>query len=303
MWTAPKVFGLIDPNERKLLLISLKQLRQQIGVERKTITLDFTETSKLWSDGTLLFLAELKRLIKITNGDVDILCIQPKVDKVAQAFKQLGLFDLLGINVQITPEDDDVVNWRFACGSQVIGEKYEDILQEYDGNITEILQTSLYTGITEAMANVLNHAYKVLKREDGLNAGSIADWWMFSKYQNSCLYVVFCDLGAGIPRTLPATRRSLWNKIMRKGIKNDGEVIRHAVKDSVSRTKKSHRGKGLGQIVRVIDDIDGSEVLILSNSGAYTLKSDGVPVCRNYNDSILGTLILWNIPLEFKEES
>ncbi|MET3109446.1 hypothetical protein AAKU67_004309 [Oxalobacteraceae bacterium GrIS 2.11] len=277
-------------------------MRHQIGKLKQNTELDFTNTEKLYAEGTLLFLAELKRLIKYTEGNVHLTCKLPINNKSAQVLKQLGILDLLGVKTPIVPLDDDVVNWRCASGHQVLGAKYEDILSSYNGEITPALQQNLYTGITEAMTNVINHAYD-LGREDKLNIKSTKDWWMFSQEKDNYLSVVFCDLGAGIPRTLPMKRPGLINRIIRKGIYGDGEIIKYAVKDSVSRTKKKYRGKGLNQIIQTIVEVPGARVLILSNKGAFMQIAGQRPTCMSFDDSILGTLIFWGIPLPSREES
>lgn len=250
----------------------------------------------MYSEGTLLFVAELRRLIRHTKGSVELTCVLPKRNKIRQVLKQVGVLDLLGVTDVVEPVDEDVVHWRFAHGEQVLGEKYEDILQEYDGEITEALQSELYTGITEAMTNVVNHAYADLQRKDGLSI-NLREWWMFSQQHNGYLSVVFCDLGAGIPRTLPLKRPSVWERVRRFGKSLDAFAIEYAVQDSISRTGDDHRGNGLGQIVRVIEDVPGGQVMVLSNRGGYMMSHGAKKKLTHYGDNIMGTLINWRIPL------
>lgn len=300
-WKAPIVFSLYGVY-RPIFLKSLAQLRHKVGVLAEDVCLDFSETEKVFAEGMLLFYAEIKRLIRHTHGRVEISCSVPNNSKVAQVLKKLGLLDLLGVKAQITPVDHDVVSWRAASGHLVLGAKYDDILQHYDGEIAPYLQANLYTGITEAMTNVLNHAYD-LGREDGLDVvEERKNWWMFSHERDNVLSVVFCDLGAGIPRTLPLKRKNVWNRLRRKGLKSDSEIIKFAVKDSVSRTRKSHRGKGLRQIVEVINGVVGAEAAVFSNKGTVVMRSGGKSQLQDHQDSIMGTLIFWRIPLHVKEE-
>lgn len=300
-WTAPQIFTL-DGTHRTAFLKAIKLLRHKIGTLNEDVTLDFSGTTNLFADGMLLFYAELKRLIKATKGCVEIGCILPHNSKVAQVLKQVGVLDLLGVKAEIVPVDDDVVNWKAASGHLVMGDKYDEVLQQYDGEISSCLQSDLYTGITEAMTNVLNHAYD-LPREDGLDFTETArNWWMFSSEMSGVLSIVFCDLGAGIPRTLPLKRKSVWNRLRRKGLRSDSEIIKFAIKDSVSRTRKSHRGKGLRQIVNAVAEAPDAEAVVLSNHGAVVVRSGGVVRTLDYRDSILGTLIFWRIPLHVKED-
>ena len=288
---------MVEPH-RGVLLKSLHRLRMSLS-NGETICMDFSETERMVADGTLLFLAELRRLIKHCKGQLSITCVPPRNEKVAQVLQQIEIFSLLGVPNDVVPRDDDVVNWRFAHGHKVDGERYEDVLAEYDGDITPELQETLFKGITEAMTNVLNHAY-LFPRNDGTSIINSKEWWMFSQAKDGDITVAFLDLGAGIPGTLPSTMPGLWSKIFRFGKKNDSRAIKYAVRDSISRTNQSHRGKGLGQIARVIDEIPHGEMVILSNYGALSIVGS-VMRCRDYSDSIRGTLILWKIPLPVEE--
>jgi len=256
----------------------------------------------MFSEGTLLFLAEVKRLILYSKGKANLSATVPSNRKVAQVLAQIGLFRLLNVACQICPEDEDVIFWRHAHGQRVEGAKFEDVLSAYDGQIAESLQTMLYKGVSEAMTNVINHAYSS-ERRDGLGWSTEHDWWLFTQEKDGVLAVVFCDLGAGIPGTLPHKKPELWRKIVTRRKHRDGSVIKYAVADSVTRTRLSHRGKGLGQIVKVVEDLPGAKVAIYSNAGAVYHNPDGGMRTLEFRDSILGTLINWNIPLPSKEAS
>lgn len=301
-WHAPSVFGVANEVHRPYMLNSLDRLRGLFSREKPTqIHLNFSSTNKLHAEGTLLFVAELRRMIRATKGRHSISCTMSPHDKVCQVFEQIGLCRLLGIKTGVTPADSDVVHWRFAHGHKAEGDKYEDILADYDGEIAEPLQEQLYKGITEAMTNVMNHAYD-LPREDGIAVSKELEWWMFSQYKDGVLSVTFCDLGAGIPRTLPIKRPAVWKRYLLLGHHRDSAAIEYSVRDSISRTQLDHRGKGLGQICRLIDDIEDGQVTIFSNSGVY-LRTRTHSRKYDYRNSILGTMINWKIPLPPKEES
>lgn len=253
----------------------------------------------MYADGTLLFLAELRRVIRETKGAVNISCAVPTNNKIAQVLKQVGVFDFLGTACDVLAVDDDVISWRYAHGHLVDGTKYENVLGAYDGQIAEALTAELYKGITEAMTNVVNHAY-ILPRLDGLPPQTTSEWWMFSRELDGHLSIAFCDLGAGIPGTLSTKKPTLWQSIQNIGRTADTDVIAYAIQDSISRTGAAHRGKGLGQIVRSVDSIRGSMVSVLSNKGGYE-RRNGKTKLFSYRDSILGTLIFWKIPLHSEE--
>lgn len=193
-------------------------------------------------------------------------------------------------------QDDDVIHWRYAHGDRVEGYKYDEILGKYDGQITSVLSTKLYNGLTEAMTNAKHHAY-IRVRPDGLGVTKPKrDWWMFSQERDNQLSVVFCDLGIGIPGSLPIQQPILWKRILLGGKMTDGDIIKEAIADSYTRTGKHYRGKGLGQLVNVVAKESDSVLLIYSNKGCYTCTS-GSETVRNFIGSVQGTVIFWRLTL------
>jgi hypothetical protein len=300
VWVAPHTFDIVEPENRMVLLPKLSVLRRAI-FSGGNVCLDFSQTEKMHAEGVLLFLAELRRARKHSRAAFTFTCVPPANPKVSQVLEQIGVFEFLGVPAGATPADDDVVNWRFAHSNRVEGEKYEDVLAEYDGEIAPQLRESLFAGITEAMTNVVNHAYDI-PREDGCQEVKSREWWMFSQAKDGALTVVICDLGAGIPRTLPLKRPTLWNKLIRFGRSSDSQAIDYAVQDSISRTKLDYRGKGLGQIVRAVAADPEGIMAIHSNRGAVVHRHGRAPHREEYAQSILGTLIYWKLPLRPQED-
>jgi hypothetical protein len=300
-WKAPRIFDLSERITRSKLIVRIEDLKQMLSQAETSICLDFSNVEKFYADGVLLFWAELNRSIqKRTCGIQGITCIAPTNHKIAQVLKQIGFYDLIGSPQTVTPIDEDVINWRVAHGSKADGSKYEEVLGNFDGNIAAPLQEHLYTGITEAMTNVANHAY-FLPRSGEQTLSKSKDWWMFSQYRQGTLTVSFVDLGSGIPVTLPSKNPSLWKKIktfVKHGRRRDGAAIEFAIGDSISRTRLAHRGKGLGQIVSVIQSANNGAISIFSNYGRYARGQS-----YNYQDSIKGTMICWNMSIDGKEST
>ena len=134
-------------------------------------------------------------------------------------------------------------------------------------------------------------------RPDGLNvAHEPKEWWMFSQERDGLLTVVFCDLGIGIPGTLPIKKPNLWKRIQAFGSHLDAHAIQEAIGESRTRTGLHHRGKGLKQLVDVIAKVNGGQVNIFSNRGRFTLKSGSESISQ-FKDDIYGTLITWQVPI------
>lgn len=294
---APNTFNISDQAARRSLVSFIRELRTLVVAKRQPVLIVFSSTTKMFSDGTLLFVAELRRMIRLSERRVPIRCIPPRNAKVLQVLEQIGVLALLKCRKRVTPTDGDVVHWRVAWGTEVLGEKYDDILKSYDGKLTERISRGFYHGLTEAMTNSRQHAY-IKPRLDGLKvAGEPTEWWMFSQEKDGVLTVSFCDLGIGIPATLPIKKPQLWQRLTALfGQVTDGQAILEAISDSKTRTGKSYRGKGLRQLLEVVQESDNGVLAVYSNRGHYRYKN-GQSSQSDYKESISGTLIAWQIPI------
>jgi len=121
---------------------------------------------------------------------------------------------------------------------------------------------------------------------------------MFSQAKDGYLSVVFCDLGVGIPETLPVKRPWLVRKMESIGLSvSDADCIREAINEGRSQTGIPGRGHGLGNIIDVVENVPKGIAVVLSNRGRYDSRS-GKTTSGNYWDSIQGTLIYWRVPLQ-----
>lgn len=304
---APKVFELRNKKHHKKLMSFILKIRAHVLTHNRKIRIDFSITESMVVCGTLRFFAELN-LIKKEKGSLNLItCTYPKNNRVAQVLQHLGILKMLNRNCSITPDRDDVINWKTASGENTDATRVGEIL-ETQSNLPRKKSKNLYRGVSEAMTNVSQHAYLDIK-ETSKHKG----WWMFCKEENDQIFVAFCDLGVGIPITLPQSLEKnnekklfaqVWNKFFpnRKKL-TDGELIRAAIEVKRSRTKKSHRGKGLLDMIKVIEKTKCGNLAIFSNRGIYQYEFDNLSALestRNYKDSILGTLILWSLPLKIE---
>lgn len=299
---APIVFDLYHKRYRGKLLAFLGKLRRFVVNERRAVTIDFALSDKMVSDGVLLFKAELTRILRIVGEESKLKCRPPKNPKVAQVLQRVGIYDLLRYRSHVQPEDDDVVCWLHSSGVGALGAKYEDVLGPLDEKISSSVQSGLYDGIVEAMTNANHHAYEMLRLDHLFHEDKQKEWWMFSQVRDGRLSVAFCDLGIGIPRSLPQKKKSLWVSLLQHlgSEPSDGRAIKAAVEESRSRTGQTYRGRGLKQLVAAIDKAQDGHLLIYSNKGRYSCrqKDDArEETFFDYKGSILGTLICWSLPL------
>ncbi|MCY1357882.1 hypothetical protein D9M69_443930 [compost metagenome] len=158
------------------------------------------------------------------------------------------------------------------------------------------------------MTNAHHHAY-LFPRGDGVyTSPSYKPWWMFSQEKDGLLTVVFCDLGVGIPGSLPRSKDEGWQRwwaVMKKlGFHTQGDalIIRGAVRHSRTRTELHNRGKGLRQIIETVSAIPSGKAIIQSNKGCYRI-SEGHETFNDRRTSINGTILFWQLPLSERPSS
>ena len=299
--SAPEIFSLESDATRGPLVHFLAELRQTVfSKPANGIVIDFAKTHRFISSATLLFYAELHRLIELMGDQVHVRCKPPKNDRACEVLRQIGVYHMCGQNIRKRHGYyDDVVHWRVAHGSLVDNSLCAPAIEEFEGQLAEPLVNGLFRGLGEAMTNAIHHAYLEI-REDGLNyKPAHNDWWMFSQARQGYLSVVFCDLGIGIPKTLPIKKPGVFERILAMGrSSSDAACIEYAIEDSRTRTGLSERGRGLGNIVNVVSGLKKGVVMVLSNRGFYLSKNGIEPKTYDLKDSILGTLIYWRVPLD-----
>lgn len=303
---APKYFELLYAASRRLLVKFLRRLVELTLVENRVVRIDFRETLKFYSDGTLLFYAELQRILK--RRPKSVWCYPPREPVAQQVLSHLQLFDQMGCRKVILSDRDDVTHWETFFGTEADATKG---MGQAIANLPMLPQTQLgklFRSVSEALTNVTQHAY-FEPRRDGTGISPEKGWWMFVRQEPDELTVVFCDLGLGVPYTVPKLEkhaswlpRRLASVLRAIGVHThqDGETIQVTVEEKRSRFKAEHRGNGFANIIETISAAGTGRVMIYSNRGAYVYSlREGKESQRayNYESSIHGTVVAWHIML------
>jgi hypothetical protein len=295
---APQTLSLQNETMREDLIKFFADLRNLVLKARRGVIVDFSQTSQIFPAGGLMLLAELDRIKKLSQDPGLLKCKPAQSRSVAdQVLNQIGVYECLGHRSTNVASDQTVVHWRCASGLRAQGEDAGSVLGDYQGDLTPALRTSLYRGITEAMTNAVQHAYLDV-RNDGTKCIGEKRWWLFSEQRDGHLYVVFCDLGIGIPRSLPIVNSNL-KKILSsfKPDRSDIDAIRLATKLGETSTQQVNRGKGLPEILDAARKSEQGKCLIYSNRGQFGFGVDGNVIENQFSSSIYGTLIEWRVPL------
>lgn len=264
-------------------------LRRQIK-KGFSITFDFSKVRLINANGMILLYSEIERLVEFFKFSKR--CIEPHGERESQVLKHVGLYKTIGHKKTLAVVHKDVLCWHKFTGNTAnstnVGQFLDQLVNQSSLHTTA--QKMLFKGISEAITNALQHAY-ILPRSDGLGKVGETKWCIFFRERNDNIEIVCCDLGAGIPRTLDITHKGFKNRLMFNREPYDSEVIEEATKINVTRTENEYRGKGLPQIIK-----SASDVVIFSNKGALK-KNQEKTVKMEYDDSILGTVIVWKSPL------
>lgn len=281
---------------------------------------DFATPRQISTAAAVVLAAEYERLLLTYQQVPHTVDLHKWNPEVFRKLYQIGFFEIVGI----TPGREDVLNEEGDnLTMRIVSTRNADDLEKVDAALQELCAfvgptggaadptiIDLLTGLAEAMSNVTNHAYPPdyspkFRHVDRLWVAASAD------RVRKTLTVVVYDQGITIPVTYPRIERIdrvmnfLGRAIRRRrefDYQDDGTYIRAAMKYGGSRTDLKHRGKGLPQIMEVIDRAGRGKIAVFSRGGwcfrdeRRRFRSGALPY------SIGGTLIEWEVELSGRNE-
>lgn len=261
--------------------------------------IDFANIRRLSPTAALVLAAELDRWNHIRVGGrlrpVDLPSWDPNV---RCQLRDMGFFELLATTPQSDLFGDDVdPDTRyvmFRTGNLADGEAIHQLrevdLEPVVGAVPRRRQ--LYGAVTEAMTNVVQHAYTGTVRQP--------NWWLSASYNAAAkrVTIMIYDQGQGIPKTLPAR---LDERLLATFGRDHARMIQAAHELSRSASAKPYRGQGLRRDVRgYLNGIRGGaryRVISLKGEYIYEVGPDGKTTQRltTHQKSLYGTLIVWDV--------
>ncbi|UYP84239.1 hypothetical protein jpw_08695 [Pseudomonas asiatica] len=300
----PSTVSLGSTDSRVGLLNAIRKIKDGIhNPEKSKVIIDFSKVTSLHPCGTLLLVAEIERLLQVASNAIKLSATYPTDIVVEQMFQHINLLERLGLEPRIDKiNESNVIAWLYATGHEgdldSIAEKLPRILTE--GSNMD-LRIALLSGMAEAVANSSEHAYKKTNTPT-LVENAPLKWWLFARQFGDDVAFVICDLGRGIPGTLEANWRDELSSFLksRQGIKRkDHKMIELAFTVGKTSTQKKNRGKGLKDILKVVQEQKVGALSIYSNRGVYALdNATGSLTSIDEKSSIHGTIVQWKIPIE-----
>ncbi|TBR07402.1 MAG: hypothetical protein EPO47_11245 [Rugosibacter sp.] len=298
----PKMLDLVSNYEETAEFV--RDMRLAALRNHRNVFLDFDNTERIHPTALLLLLAETHRC-RLLHGHERVVGTYPKNPALERLFVRTGFFNLLGVKskTEVKPLSYPVEYIPFQSNNRLDTSMPRKIREELLGDKVVMhpkARSRLFRAITEAMINVGQHAYPAYSLKAHPVKGR---WWMaghVNKSKNELMFT-FCDLGVGIPETLP--KIYTWERIrfalsLLPGVKpNDGEMIQAGMTLGRSRTREEHRGRGLNDLRSFIDIAGAGELYIFSRKGRYRYSVGGEEKVFNSEISMSGTLIKWSVPL------
>lgn len=210
------------------------------------------------------------------------------------------------------PRAESVIGWEYLTGTIADGDSIAKLLDRYRQLTTAEIPDGLYDVLSEALTNVRHHAYP-----GGRVPVALRRWWLFARYVEpegeapGNLFIGVYDLGVGIQPSLhdklTAGERALefvkwltekFGADARPTRALDRALLATAIEGTRSRTGLSFRGNGLPEMRDFVLSTESGRLLIISGQSQYVCSaSSQQSSTMSCQEPILGTLIVWSIPL------
>ena len=299
-------------NQIKMMLF-LEDLERKVKQAKdNSVCICFRDSGAITAGACILLLATIDRL-KSQYPEVKYTVTYPPlvpykdqgnngVPVVSSVLSQVGFFTLLGVGSPKYRKLNTVDCWKVASGESVESVLLGEMLKSLPEDIEK--KGDLYRPALEAMCNSVEHGYDQAFCND--NKKDYKKWWCLSAVIDGHLVVIVCDLGVGIPYTLPRTQsESMFKRLSSKigrAFKSDSDYVHASLFVKKTRTAAEHRGKGGQDLRTIVERTPNSTLQVHSNRGAYTFRTSAdtnksQEKIYDNDMSIGGTVTGWSIKL------
>lgn len=282
-----------------------RDIRRLVAIDGQHVGLNFDNVTDIKPLALLRLLAEID-MRWAHRGRGALTGNYPRDSRIEEMLQRTGFFRLLKIGERksLKPRKYPLEYIRFHSGTKASGEdvkKFRQALLGEDIKFHTPARKRFFRAVTEAMLNATQHAYT---RSHIAEARVSNKWWLHGRIdkRRRQMMITFCDLGVGIPATLP--RLYSWERIREvlatiPGIKpNDGQMIMAGMTIGRTQTGRRSRGKGLNDMRMFIEQAGDGQLQILSRKGLYQYSPKGGERVQNFYRSVGGTLIEWRVPID-----
>ena len=278
---------------------------------------DFSKISDIDTASAVVLTAEYDRVSKIRGQVPPCINLDDWHESVFTKLYEIGFFETIGLSEDTRPQISETSNTMVM---RLVTMKKNEKMAEVDAHLTELGQflhadketfeettREILTAITEAIANVTNHAYPL---DHQFKIPHIDQLWVAASANKETreLSIVVYDQGATIPVTYRLQEWSEKAKDLFRKLKgfdflhgdisqrqDDGVFIEVAMKHGNSQTGQKHRGQGLPQMRALLQRVGNGSMSIISRTGWCKFGADETVENGTMPTSIGGTLVQWNL--------
>ena len=269
--------------------------RSRLGV------VDLEKVREVDLGGMTALVAEYQRVIKRNNEFRPYINDGHWDEGIRALLSDFGFYELVRALNPPKPGGgwSDMACVPFKAYDKVDGEQVDPLIDELAGIAGRApKRIATYNALMEATKNVKNHAYP----HDLFEARpdpAVGLWWAAGAYfreEDELEFVVY-DQGVGIAKTLK--RKPLFESVrtLCPPELTDADVMRGAIELGRTSTGKLERGNGLWTICRLVEELPGSQVRLISGRGDVAFHADGAVTKKLNANPFCGTLIHWKLAL------
>jgi hypothetical protein len=258
--------------------------------KKKPVHLDLRLCEGITAAAMVMLFAEISRAKLATGFDDIVKLFLPEDDHpLRQMLKNSGWEHAVLIGQEKLQElvDENKLFQSNNNPNESIKAVYEQLTSH--GINLDVPEVKRFTkGVSEAMLNVINHAYD---NEDEPLSGIGRRWWQAcyvkqpSEDRKKMVFIIY-DLGQGILSSLP-----------KKSGESPEEHICRAMSYGVTRTGEAKRGKGSKDIEDAAQIRKESILLVGTNNVSYIKWKDGKIYIKEGTLPFCGTIVEWQINL------
>lgn len=291
----------------------IERIRRFSLTKNLPIYIDLQTCRKISPAAALVLAAEVQRATELRPDRVN--GRDPVARSPYMLMRQLGFHELLEIPGRPrirSRSSDDLQFATMVSGAIGRPDQFPVLLDLVFGEKARLTgipaRNALTKGLSEAMHNVMQHAYADPEKLAYEASGKFR-WWMAGFRDPKRKEVTFLFYDQGI--TIPASLRKTWSERASAIFKRltgtlgaeddnsyDGEMIKAAIGIGRTSTDKDGRGWGLSEMRDLVANSSGerdSVLGILSRRGFYTYTSSGAELARSNQTPFWGTLIVWRL--------
>lgn len=289
---APIALDLYNESNRDLTLEFIELIEKHSSERR--VFLNFSLSESISAAALLLLYATIDTILN-TEGS-HLIRLQKLSGKVKMAVELSGL-KALTLN-QLPLNFDGPLP---VIKGSARGEEFEAVIdyvqhQIFKNGMTPEQENIWATAVIETVSNVKLHAYADFDNKP---------WWILCSVIDGDLYLAICDKGVGIPNTI---REQTWindilartPSLLQRFVNNsDSEAIELSMIVGETSTKAEKHGLGSKSIQALVDENPNGALWVFSNKGVYS-RIDHDKELKDFSRSISGTLVQWNIKLNYE---